>query len=62
MQSFSVHYDMEDSYIGCEFRVVYHSLFVATVNSAGGYHSRTHEGAFTPLHFGLSIKSTAMSR
>ena len=63
MQSFRAHYDMKDNYIGYEFRVVYHSLSVAAaINSPDGYHSRTREGAFTPLHFGLRIKSTAMSR
>ena len=61
MQAFCAHYDMEDSYIGCEFRLVSHSLSAAAVNSVGGYHSRTREGVFTPLHFGINIKSMAMS-
>ena len=64
MQDFHVHYDMEDSYIGYEFKVVYHSLSTTAavaVNFAGGFHSGTREGAFSPLHFILRIKSMTMS-
>ena len=61
-QSFHTHYEMDESSIGHEFRVVYHCFTPVVANTAGADHSEAHEGVLILQHIGLRINLVAMSR
>ena len=61
-QSLRAHYEMDDSCISREFRVVYHRFTDVVADTVGPNYSRACEGVFIPLHISLRLNLVAMSR
>ena len=61
-QLLRAHYEMDDSCISREFRVVYHRFIDVAADTAGLDYSRVREGVFVQLHICLRLNLAAMSR
>ena len=61
-QTLHAHYEMDDSGISREFRVVYHRFTDVVADTVGLDYSIAPEGVFIPLHIGLRLNLATMSR